>query len=211
MSYDKNGQKRDPLGRKAGERTNVCARCFGSKSPIRRKEEFCSPCAKKEAGQSPAEVVVERIDFTKVEARAIEWAKEDAEVVNKQPLFAQLYGRVSRAEAEKADASYHSYHPVYHGASTGRLYRTDTGELYVNGDTTEVGPPYVAPTADKKPMVSREEYEQFRKVLDALAPGFYVKCAQCGGWFTGSKQFNESPKGPVCRGGECSPWPPRRP
>jgi hypothetical protein len=60
---------------------------------------------------------------------------------------------------------------------------------------------WTRPDADKKPMVTREQYDQAKAVLDALPSGFYVKCADCGGWYTGSKTFRETPSGPVCRGG----------
>jgi len=53
--------------------------------------------------------------------------------------------------------------------------------------------------SDQKPMVTREEYERARAVLDALPPGYYVKCAGCGGWFMGG-EFKVYPnaRGPHC-------------
>lgn len=34
----------------------------------------------------------------------------------------------------------------------------------------------------EKPMVTREQYERAREVLDSLPPGVYVKCAKCRQW-----------------------------
>lgn len=64
-------------------------------------------------------------------------------------------------------------------------------------------PEWTRPDADKKPMVTREQYDQAKAVLDALPSGFYFKCANCGGWFSGSKNGVLYPdsQGPVCQGG----------
>jgi len=34
-----------------------------------------------------------------------------------------------------------------------------------------------------KPMVTREEYDRARAVLDALPPGLYMKCSECDQWW----------------------------
>lgn len=34
----------------------------------------------------------------------------------------------------------------------------------------------------ERPMVTREEYEQGRALLDALPPGIYTKCTGCSNW-----------------------------
>lgn len=52
---------------------------------------------------------------------------------------------------------------------------------------------------DQKPMVSREDYERGRAVLDALPPGYYVKCSACRGWYMGGT-FVLSGSGPTCEG-----------
>lgn len=53
---------------------------------------------------------------------------------------------------------------------------------------------------EQKPMVTREEYERARAVLDALPPGYYVKCAKCGGWFNGGSFVVLPATGPRCEG-----------
>jgi hypothetical protein len=64
-------------------------------------------------------------------------------------------------------------------------------------------PEWSRPDADKKSMVTREQYDQAKAVLDALPPGFYFKCADCGGWYSGSKNavIYDDSKGPVCHNG----------
>lgn len=49
-----------------------------------------------------------------------------------------------------------------------------------------------------KPMVTRFEYEQARAVLDALPPGYYVKCAGCSGWWTKGNFVLAAGNGPFC-------------
>lgn len=50
---------------------------------------------------------------------------------------------------------------------------------------------------DQKPAVTPAEYKAGRAVLDALPPGYYVKCANCHGWWTDGN-FTLSHDGPVC-------------
>lgn len=60
---------------------------------------------------------------------------------------------------------------------------------------------YTKPSDEKKPMLTRAEYNKARAVLDALPAGYYVKCCECGGWFTGAKTFGATSDGPKCSGG----------
>ena len=39
------------------------------------------------------------------------------------------------------------------------------------------------PQLPDKPMISRRDYDKARAILDALSPGYYVKCAGCSGWY----------------------------
>lgn len=55
-------------------------------------------------------------------------------------------------------------------------------------------------SSDQKPMVTREQYNQARAVLDALPSGYYVKCATCGGWYVGGKFIRPVGSGPICEG-----------
>lgn len=45
---------------------------------------------------------------------------------------------------------------------------------------------YIPVPSKPKTMITREQYEQARAVLDALPSGFYVKCDKCQGWFINS-------------------------
>lgn len=36
----------------------------------------------------------------------------------------------------------------------------------------------------QKPMVTREQYDRAREVLDSLPSGVYIKCAKCQGWYS---------------------------
>lgn len=60
---------------------------------------------------------------------------------------------------------------------------------------------YTKPSDEKKPMLTRAEYDKARAVLDALPAGYYVKCCECGGWFTGAKRFTVTSQGPSCTDG----------
>lgn len=52
---------------------------------------------------------------------------------------------------------------------------------------------------DQKPMVSREDYDRARAVLDALPAGYYVKCGGCSKWFMGGTfVLDASGLGPMC-------------
>lgn len=55
------------------------------------------------------------------------------------------------------------------------------------------------PVSGNKPMVTAEEYQRARRVLDALPPGYYVKCKGCGNWWTkGEFLMKGSNDGPYC-------------
>jgi len=41
---------------------------------------------------------------------------------------------------------------------------------------------YPGTPTEQKPMVTRDQYDRARAVLDALPPGLYVKCSKCGDW-----------------------------
>ena len=41
---------------------------------------------------------------------------------------------------------------------------------------------YPGTPREQKPMVTRDQYNLARAVLDALPPGLYVKCSKCGDW-----------------------------
>lgn len=52
-----------------------------------------------------------------------------------------------------------------------------------------------------KPMVTREEYNAARAVLDALEPGYYVKCGgPCAGWYHNQGRFTKATPSspPIC-------------
>ena len=50
-----------------------------------------------------------------------------------------------------------------------------------------------------KPMVTRDEYNAARAVLDALEPGYYVKCGGgCNGWYSGGSFTKVVGGPPIC-------------
>lgn len=53
---------------------------------------------------------------------------------------------------------------------------------------------------DQKPMVTREQYDQARAVLDALPSGIYIKCSQCGGWYRGGTVYFSNGMDITCEG-----------
>lgn len=75
-----------------------------------------------------------------------------------------------------------SAHPLSHHPADAALNRQ-----IVNG-----------PDQPQKPMLTRERYELARAVLDALPPGYYVKCSECDGWYMGGKYHVQSGGAPIC-------------
>ena len=70
-------------------------------------------------------------------------------------------------------------------------------------DTKEVTPMYDNDNAGavQKPAISREDYDRGRAVLDALEPGYYVKCFGCKKWHTGGNFIVKTDgTGPYCEG-----------
>jgi hypothetical protein len=60
--------------------------------------------------------------------------------------------------------------------------RAQRGGLRFPAPGTGASDKEVATPGTQKPMVTREQYERARKVLDALPPGVYCKCSNCGQW-----------------------------
>lgn len=70
------------------------------------------------------------------------------------------------------------------------LYEHQQGEDWARPDAKE-----------QRPMVTLAQYDAARAVLDALPPGFYVKCGGCGGWWQGGNFTSGGtvgPSGPRC-------------
>lgn len=62
--------------------------------------------------------------------------------------------------------------------------------------------PTVASDPPERPTVTRAEFEAAKKVLDALPPGLYAKCSQCGAWATSGFEvgFSTYDQEVLCRG-----------
>jgi hypothetical protein len=54
------------------------------------------------------------------------------------------------------------------------------------------------PQLPDKPMISRRDYDKARAILDALSPGYYVKCAGCSGWYADDQFVRGRLKNPLC-------------
>lgn len=53
-------------------------------------------------------------------------------------------------------------------------------------------------TGKQKPMLTQEEYERGRALLDMLPGGLYLKCCKCGRWKTGGGEIRFDTTGAYC-------------